>query len=97
MQAVADSIWHDIRAATDPNIAAKARQELDLAAQQPLLGGRKTGAAQSDIMPEGLFGGPEAPDMFDLDDGKGVRSVADIEAELNAEQAGIDAIKGCLL
>lgn len=35
--------------------------------------------------------------LFDLDDGKGARSIADIEAELKADESGIDAIRGCLL
>ena len=96
VQAVADSAWHDAKAAIDPNIAARARQEADIAAQQPLDGARATGVAQDPAMPEGLFGGAQEP-TFDLGDGKGVRTLADIEAELDADQAAIDAIKGCLL
>lgn len=34
--------------------------------------------------------------LFDLDDGKGARSVADIEAELAADEAAIQAIRDCL-
>ena len=37
------------------------------------------------------------PEMFDLDDGRGPRAIADILAELDAEDAGIAAIKGCLV
>lgn len=34
--------------------------------------------------------------LIDLDDGKGPRSIAEIEAELTAQEAGIDAIRNCL-
>lgn len=34
--------------------------------------------------------------LFDLGDGKGARSIADIDAELKAGESGIDAIRGCL-
>lgn len=33
---------------------------------------------------------------FDLDDGRGPRTAAEIEAELAAERAGIEAMRGCL-
>jgi Phage tail lysozyme len=85
----------DLGEQADPNKAAVARQEAQLQAEQPLTGARKTGTAQADTMPEGLFGGAEEP-KFDLEDGKGPRTVDEIAAELNAEQSGIDAIKGCL-
>ena len=94
----------DLGEAVDPNLAAKQAQELDLAAQQPLLGGRKTGQAQNPTMPEGLFGGAEEPalldaesGLFDLGDGKGPRSAEEIDADIAADEAALDAIKGCLL
>jgi ferredoxin len=43
----------------------------------------------------GLFDKADAP-RFDLEDGKGPRTVGQIAAEFDAEQAAIDAIKGCL-
>ncbi len=86
----------DLGEQVDPNLARKQAQELDIAAQQPLTGARKTGAAQDELMPEGLFAGAEAP-TFDLGDGKGERTIADIAAELDADQAAIDTIKACLL
>jgi hypothetical protein len=82
--------------ALDPNIAAVARQELDLQAQQPLRGERKTGQAQAGTLPEGLFGGPETL-KFDLDDGKGPRTAAEIEAEIAADKAGLEEIRKCLI
>lgn len=87
----------DLGAAVDPNIAAKAAQELGLAAQQPLRGERATGVAQTDIMPEGLFGGAEEPGMMiDMGDGKGARRIEDIDAELKRQEAGIAAARKCL-
>jgi hypothetical protein len=84
----------DLGEAVDPNLARKQAQELDIAAQQPLQGARKTGAAQNELMPEGLFAGPEAP-KFDLEDGAGPRTITQIANAFDAEQAAIDAIKGC--
>lgn len=96
VQATAESLWHDLRAEADPNLAARTRQELDLQAQQPLRGARKTGQAQADTMPEGLFGGPDEP-TFDLDDGLGPRTAAEIDAEIAAERAAIEAMRKCLI
>jgi hypothetical protein len=96
----------DLGEQVDPNLAAKQRQELDLAAQQPLRGGRKTGAAQEETLPEGLFGGKIEPELLDqlsakghaidLGDGKGLRPVEEIDAELEAEAKAIDTIESCL-
>jgi hypothetical protein len=97
----------DLGEQVDPNLAARQRQELDLAAQQPLRGARKTGAAQEDVMPEGLFGGKIEPRMLaeleakgqavDLGDGKGLRPIEEIHAELEDEAKAIDTIESCLL
>lgn len=38
---------------------------------------------------------PSAP-TYDLDDGKGPRTAADIEAEIAADQAALDALRNCL-
>lgn len=90
---VADSAWHDVRASVDPNIAALNKQKVDLAAAAPM----RAKAEQDGTMGLGLFDNADQPTMFDLGDGKGERSITEIEAELNADQAAIDAIKGCLL
>jgi hypothetical protein len=97
----------DLGEQVDPNLAAKQRQELDLAAQQPLRGARKTGAAQEEVMPEGLFGGKIEPRMLaeleakglavDLGDGKGLRPVEEIHAELEDDAKAIDTIASCIL
>ena len=101
-----DALEHDARmaanggldngAAVDPNIAAKTRQELDLAAQQRLDGSRKTGKAQDPVMPEGLFGGPiEA--TFDLGDGGPPKTMADILKALDEDDAANATIRDCMV
>jgi hypothetical protein len=97
----------DLGEKVDPNLAAKQRQELDLAAQQPLRGGRKTGAAQEETLPEGLFGGKIEPELLDqlsakglaidMGDGKGVRPIEEIHAELEDDAKAIDTIESCLV
>lgn len=97
----------DLGEQVDPNLAARQRQELDLAAQQPLRGARKTGQAQEEVMPEGLFGGKIEPRMLaeleakglavDLGDGKGLRPIEEIHAELEDEAKAIDTIASCIL
>lgn len=81
--------------AVDPNVAAKARQENGLAAQQPLTGARKTGKAQDATMPEGLFGGPAEP-TFDLGDGSEPKSMADLLRELDDDDAANATIRDCM-
>lgn len=56
----------------------------------------RASADQDGTMGSPLFDAADAP-TFDLGDGKGPRTIAEIEAELDAEQAAVDAIKGCLL
>lgn len=92
VQQVADSIWHDLRAEADPNIAALERQRTQLGAEAPL----RAGAEQDGTMGSPLFDAADQPG-FDLGDGKGARSIGEIEAELDAEASGIEAIRGCLL
>ncbi|OYZ10798.1 MAG: hypothetical protein B7Y36_08205 [Novosphingobium sp. 28-62-57] len=115
---VADSAWHDVRAAVaesaeppsgnlldlgeaiDPAVRERERQKLQLRAETPLgagiKGGQATGVAQNDVLPEGLFGGKEVP-TFDLGDGKGPRTIKDIEDEIAADEAAVEAIRNCLL
>ncbi len=97
VKAVAESDWHDIRAqAEDPAIAARRRQEAQLRADAPLRGENATGQAQDGEMGLGLFDAADQP-TFDLDDGRGPRTVAEIEAELAAERAGIEEMRKCLM
>lgn len=96
---VADSAWHDVHAEADPNIAARDRQRAQLGAEAPM----RAKAEQDGTMGSPLFDAVDQPTfdlgdgVFDLGDGRGARSIADIEAEIKADEAGIDAIKGCLL
>jgi hypothetical protein len=76
----------------DPNIAALDRQRAQLGAEAPM----RAKAEQDGTMGSPLFDAADQP-KFDLGDGKGERTIAEIEAELDADQAAIDAIKGCLL
>lgn len=85
----------DLGGRVDPNAAARTRQELDLRAQQPLRGDRKTGQAQADIMPQGLFGGPEEA-IFRLDEEGDVIDPADLLAEFDDDAAFLKNIRDCL-
>lgn len=89
---VADSAWHDVRAEVDSNIAALDRQRAQLGADAPM----RAKAEQDGTMGSPLFDAVDQP-TFDLGDGKGPRTIDDIDAEIAADQAAIDAIKGCLL
>lgn len=98
-KAQAEAFTHDLKAA-DPNIAAKMRQEADIAAQQPLTGARKTGVAQDPTMPEGLFGGPAEPGLFgNVAYGTGApeaETVAQVLARLDDDDAALKAMRDCL-
>lgn len=76
----------------DPNIAARQRQQAQLGAEGPM----RAKVEQDGVMGSPLFDAADQP-KFDLGDGKGERPIAEIEAELDADDAAIDAIKGCLL
>lgn len=89
---VADSAWHDVRAKVDPNIAALDRQRTHLGVEAPM----RAKVEQDGTMGSPLFDAVDQP-TFDLGDGKGARSIADIEAEIKADEAAIDAIRNCLL
>lgn len=99
-KAAVDSMWHDLRAEfgepqIDPAAAARLAEEIELRAQAVLRGENITGQAQDGTIGLDLFDAVDQP-RFDLEDGKGARTVAEIDAELGALEAGIDAIKGCL-
>lgn len=101
-KAQAASFTHDLEAALDPNIAARTRQEADIAAQQPLDGARKTGVAQDPTMPEGLFGGPVEPPLAIFNDvmfdtgGPVPETPRQALARLDDDDAALAAMRGCL-
>lgn len=76
----------------DPNIAAKDKQRAQLAAEAPM----RAKTEQDGTMGTPLFDAADQP-TFDLGDGKGPRTIKEIEDEIAADEAAIDAIKGCLL
>lgn len=82
----------DKGAAIDPNIAALDRQRAQLGADAPM----RAKAEQDGTMGSPLFDAVDQP-TFDLGDGRGARTIDDIDAEIAADMAAIDAIKGCLL
>lgn len=92
VKAATESDWHDIRAGQDPNIAKRQRQEAELGAAAPM----RAGVEQDGTMGSPLFDRADQP-TFDLDDGKGPRTAAEIEAEIAAERAGLEAIRKCLI
>lgn len=112
IKAVADSVWHDIDAATgargapdpdvaargaiDPNIAARQAQTAQLGAEAPLRGENRTGQAQDGEAGTPLFDAVDQKTLFDLGDGRGDRSLADIRAEIDADRSAIEEIKKCL-
>lgn len=97
--AAADSAWHDIdaalkgEAATDPNIAARQAQEAQLGAQAPM----RARVDQDSEMGLGLFDAVDQKSLFDLGDGRGERTVADIRADIDADRTAIEEIKKCLI
>jgi len=76
----------------DPAIADRKRQQAALRTEAPM----RANAEQDGMMGSPLFDAVEQP-KFDLGDGKGARPLSEIEAELAADEAAVDAIKGCLL
>ncbi len=79
----------------DPAIAARQAEEARLRAEAPLRGGNVTGQAQDGSMGLELFDAADQP-TFDLGDGKPARTAAEIEQELAADRAAIEALKGCM-
>lgn len=92
--AAAESAWHDIRQATeaDPNVTARQRQEAQLGADAPM----RATTEQDGTMGLGLFDSVDQKTLFDLGDGRGERTVADIRAELDADKAAIDTLRSCM-
>lgn len=92
--AAAESAWHDIRQATeaDPNLTARQAQEAQLGAEAPM----RARAEQDGTMGLGLFDAVDQKSLFDLGDGRGERTVADIRAELDADKAAIATMRSCL-
>ncbi len=85
----------DRGAELDPNQADRQRQLIQLGADAPMRGANRTGQAQDGTIGLGLFDTADQP-RFDLDDGKGARSAAEIDAEIQAMRAGIEEIRKCL-
>lgn len=81
----------DRGAETDPNIAERQRA----AAQAGAAGPMRASAEQDGTMGLGLFDQADQP-KFDLEDGKGERTAGEIQAELEADRAGLEAIRSCL-
>lgn len=92
--AAAESLWHDLDQ-VDPGAAARTAQEAQLRADSPLRGENVTGEAQDGEMGLALFDAADQP-AFDLGDGRGARAIGDIRAELDADRAAIETIRGCL-
>lgn len=78
--------------AVDPNIAARQVQEAQLGAEAPM----RADTDQDGTMGLGLFDAVDQKSLFDLGDGRGERSVADIRAELDADKAAIDTMRSCM-
>lgn len=95
IRAITDSTWHDIDAAlkADPNIAARQTQEAQLGAEAPM----RATVDQDGTMGLELFDSIDQKSLFDLGDGRGERTVADIRAEIAADRKAIEEIKKCLL
>ena len=81
------------------DFAAPTQEQRRIALERQGAGRLKGQAAQKPPGSDGgLFdSGARDVELFDLDDGKGPRTAADIDAELKAGEQGIAAIKGCLL
>lgn len=94
IRATSESLWHDI-AATDPSLRARQRQEAQLRADAPLRGENATGEAQDGTIGLELFDQANQP-KFDLGDGAGERTAAEIRADLDSQKSGIEAMKECL-
>lgn len=96
VRASSESVWHDIEAQAD--FAAPTPEQKRAALQAKTEGGiRPKGETHAAGEDGGLFDTRDTTgDLFDLSDGKGARSVADIRAELDTEKSGIEAMRSCL-
>jgi hypothetical protein len=81
----------DAGAATNPAIAERQRQEAQLRAEAPM----RAKSEQDGTMGAPLFDAADQP-KFDLEDGKGPRTAAEIDAEIAADRAAIEEIRACL-
>lgn len=94
----ADSLFHDFKADLDPNVAARQRQELELGAAAP----QRANVDQDGTPGLELFDRADQPGLdfeniaLRLDEEGGEISAREILAELEADDAAIAAIKGCL-
>jgi hypothetical protein len=94
---VAEGAWHDVLAKYDPDpaIAARAAEKAKLGAEAPLRGENKTGLAQDGTMGLSLFDKADAP-TFDLGDGAGPQTVAQIRAAIEGDEAAFKTIESCM-
>ena len=81
---------HDLRAAIDPAIAERQAQETALKAAAPL----QAKVDQESTIGAPLFDAADQSRLFDIDGTP--MTAADLLADLDADQAAIDAIRGCL-
>jgi hypothetical protein len=89
--AQADLLWHDLKAAVDPAVADRNRQTAQLGADSPLRPGDR--ASQADVDGTPLFDAVRSPELFSAPD---EADFAARVAEIDAEEAALAALKGCL-
>lgn len=96
VRAASESVWHDIRAQED--FAAPTAEQRRIALEKQAEGRQKGNAPQKSAGEDGgLFDTQGTTgDLFDLDDGKGARSAADIRAEIDGDRSAIEEIRKCL-
>lgn len=88
--ALAADLLHDLRAAIDPAIAERQAQETALKAAAPL----QAKVDQESTIGAPLFDAADQSRLFDIDGTP--MTAADLLADLDADQAAINAIRGCL-
>lgn len=97
-QAQADSLIHDLRAASqavDPEAARRDEQKAQLRADAPLRGENATGEAQDGVIGLGLFDAADAPQFRLEADGEAI-SARDLLDDLEADADMLRTIKDCL-
>ncbi len=96
IRATTDSVWHDINEQAD--FAAPTREQSRVELELKTEGRKKADAPQRAPGADGgLFDTQNTTgDLFDLGDGKGERSVADIRDEIETQKAGIEAMRSCM-
>ncbi len=99
--AAADSAWHDIRLTEkdgQTDFAAPTPEQVRKGLEQQTEGRLKGDVPQRDPGSDGgLFDTRASTETFDLGDGRGARTVADIRADIDADKAAIDTIRNCLI